>query len=170
MRGLWPPIAALVVAAVLQVGISPHLAIYSVVPNLILLVVVTMALTEGPTAGCVLGFSGGLLLDLLGSGPIGAWALVFCAVGYLSGMLEANLFASGWVLPVTVVLVASLTAEASYATLLAALGTGGPFWSTLARVVVPGALYNTTLAVLVFPWLARFMRQEPSMTVVRRLL
>jgi rod shape-determining protein MreD len=166
----WPAAAALALASILQVSIAPHLAIGSVVPNLMLLVVVTIALTEGPNAGCVVGFFAGLLLDLLGAGPIGLWALVLCVVGYLAGQLEAQMFAHGWLLPVTVVLFASLSAEVAYGIVLSIVGVGDDIWATFGKTMLPGTLYNTVLAVLVYPWLARMLRREPAVTVVRRLL
>ena len=169
MKRSWPKIIALLLAAILQVSIAPHLAIGVVVPNLLLLVVVTLALTEGPNAGCVVGFFAGLLLDLLGAGPIGLWALVLCMVGYLAGLMEANLFAEGWLLPVTVVLLAGLSAEVAYGIMLGVVGVGIDFWSAFVKTMLPGSLYNTVLAILVFPWLARVLRQEKPVRMVRKL-
>ena len=130
----------------------------------------TISLTEGANAGCAAGFFAGLLLDLLGAGPVGLWALVLCVVGYLAGMLEANLFAEGWLLPVTVVFVAGLTAEMAYGFLLSVVGVGSAFWQTFAEIMLPNAVYNTVLAILVYPWLARILRHEPPVRMVRRLL
>jgi rod shape-determining protein MreD len=165
----WPTAAALLGAMILQAGVAPHLAVFGVVPNLLLLVVVTLGLVEGPVAGSVAGFIAGLLLDMLGTAVIGPWALVLCVVGYVAGTLSANMFAEGWLLPVTVVFVASLIAELSYGLLLAVLGVGGPFVLVFTRIVGPAATYNTALAILAYPWLARVLRQSPSMTEFRRL-
>jgi rod shape-determining protein MreD len=169
VRRAWPTVGALVSATFLQVALAPHMSVFGVVPNLLLLVVVTLAFVEGPVAGCASGFVAGAVLDLLGSTVIGPWALVLTVVGYLAGMLTAKLFAEGWLLPVTVVFVASLAAEASYGLVLAILGVGGPFFGALVRIMVPAAVYNTALAVLVYPWLARLLRQDRSMTEFRRL-
>ena len=168
MKQAVPSILALLGAAILQVGVAPHLAIGGVVPNFILLVVVTLAMVEGPTAGCALGFAGGLVLDLLGSGPIGAWALVLCVVGYLTGMLQERLFAEGWLLPVTVVFAASLFAALGYWAVSSIAGEGGAFGATVLRIILPSAIYNTVLAVLIYPWLARLLRREPAVETVRQ--
>ncbi len=169
MKPGWPIVAALVVATILQAGIAPHLAVFGVVPNMFLLVVVTLALVEGPVSGALAGFTAGLLLDMLGSSVIGPWALVLAVVGYVAGTLGARMFAEGWLLPVSVVLAASLLAELSYGILLAVLGMGGPFIVVLTHIVLPAAAYNTALAVVVYPWLARLLRQDPGMTEFRRL-
>lgn len=169
MRPGWPTVAALLVAMFLQASIAPHLAVFGVVPNLFLLVVVTLALVEGPVPGAFAGFTAGVLLDMLGTSVIGPWALVLCVVGYVAGTLNANMFAEGWLLPITVAFMASLLAELSYGLLLAVLGVGGPFVVTLTHIVVPATVYNTALAVLVYPWLARLLRQDPGMTEFRRM-
>lgn len=168
-RGL-PAAGAILVATILQIAIAPRIAIFGVVPNFIFLVVVTLALVEGPVAGCVAGFFGGLLFDLLSTSPIGPYALVLCGVGYVAGMLTANMFAEGWLLPVTVVLMAGLVSEVSYGVLLAVLDVGQGFWMSFVQVMLPGAVYNTILAVLAYPLLARLLRQDRSVMSFKRLV
>jgi rod shape-determining protein MreD len=165
----FPAVVALTVAAILQVSLAPHLAVFGVVPNVIFLVVVTLAFVKGPVAGGVSGFVGGLIFDLIGTSVVGPYALVLSLVGYTTGMLSANLFAEGWVLPVSVVAVASLSAELAYGIVLAVLGLGGTFWRDVITVMVPSALYHTVLAVLAYPWLARILRADRPMRSFRRL-
>ena len=106
MKRWWTTAGALAAAFVLQVMLAPHLAVFGVVPNLFLLVVITLSFVEGPVAGAVAGFAAGLLFDLLGAEPVGAWALVLTVTGYVGGMLQENLFAEGWLAPVTVAIIA----------------------------------------------------------------
>lgn len=169
MRRGVPAALAIMVAAVLQVAIAPHVAIGGVVPNVLLLVVITLAFFEGSEAGLYGGFATGLLLDLLGTGPVGAWALVLAVTGYVSGLVAQNVFAEGWLLPLTVAAVACLLAEGAYAAMLAVLGTSGGFAAALWTRVLPGAVYNAVLALLVYPWLARSLRREPRLTELRRI-
>lgn len=169
MKRWWTTVGALAAAFVLQVMLAPHLSIFGVVPNLLLLVVMTLAFVEGPTAGAVAGFAAGLLLDLLGTAPIGAWALVLTITGYTSGMLQENLFAEGWLAPATVAVVAGLVADTSYLVVLAVVGAGPAFWASLGRVVLPGAVYNAVLVVLAYPWLARFLRSDRTMKSFKRV-
>ena len=164
-----PAALALVVAVLLQIGLAPHLAVFGVVPNVIFLVVVTIALVQGPVAGGVSGLVGGLLFDLLGNAAVGPYALVLTIVGYTAGMLSANMFAEGWLLPVTVVAIASLSAEILHGIVLAVLGSSIPFWTSLLTVMLPAALYHTALAVLSYPLLARVLRTERPMKSFRRL-
>jgi cell shape-determining protein MreD len=140
---------ALLVAAILQVSLAPHIAVFGVVPNFFFLVVVTLA--------------------FIGTSIVGPYALVLSVVGYATGMLSANLFAEGWLLPVTIVAVASLSAELANGIVLAVLGLGATFWRDLVTVMIPSAVYHTVLAVLAYPWLARILRAERPMRSFRRL-
>ncbi len=169
MRRALPSVVAVLAAAVLQAGLAPHLAIRGVVPNVMLLVVVTIALVTGPGRGAAVGFAAGLTFDLLGTVAVGPMALVLTVVGYLAGLLHEAMFAEGWLLPLTVVAVSSLASEVLYGLVLDLIGFGVAFWATLVTKMLPAAMYNTVLALLVYPWLARLLRRERPMKTFRRL-
>ena len=87
----------------------------------------------------------------------------------LAGLLHANMFAEGWLLPVSVVFLASFGAELAYGLLMAVLDVGLPFWSALVRIMLPGAVYNTVLAVLLYPLMTRVLRRDRTVKSFRRL-
>ena len=82
--------AVILLAVVLQVTVFSALSFDGVVPNLALLVVVAAALVRGPEFAAVLGFLGGLAIDL--APPThhvaGRWALALVVVGYLAGRVR----------------------------------------------------------------------------------
>lgn len=156
-------------AVLFQVGVAPYISIGGVVPNFLLLAAVTLAMVEGPAVGAGAGFACGLLFDLLGQGPVGPMAIVLAVTGYVAGLLATNLFAEGWLLPLSVLAAASLASELAYALLLNLLGTPTPFFRALFTLVIPGAVYNTALALLAYPFLARFLRRERPVAEFRRL-
>ncbi len=166
----WLPTALAILAALAaQVALAPHLALGGSVPNLLLLVVVTLAFVRGAGSGLYGGFFAGLALDLIGTGPVGAWAMVLALTGYATGMAAANVFAEGWLLPTTVAALASLVAETAYALHLALLGQGATFWDSLTGRALPEAVYTAVLALLAYPWLVRFLRREPRLTQFGRV-
>lgn len=169
MNRFLPILGALAVATILQAGLAPYMAIGHVVPNFLLIVVVTVALVEGPAPGAGVGFAAGLIFDLLGSGPVGPMVLVLVVIGYLAGLMHDAMFAEGWLLPLTVLAIAALAAEVAYGLILLMLGSGGPFWITFFTKMLPGAVYNTVLALMIYPWLAHFLRRDRPMTTFRRI-
>jgi len=162
-------VLALLAAVILQVAVAPHITIAKVVPNFVLLVVIAVALLQGSRMGTVVGFSAGLIFDLIGTGPIGVAALVFCFVGYISGSLHENMFAEGWRLPVTVAFFASLFAEGMYVLALRLIGENVSVLSALIEVVIPSSIYNGLLAVVSYSLLARILRQDKRVTTFRRI-
>jgi len=169
MKRFVPAAIAVLAALLLQAGLAPYMSIGGVVPDFLLLVVVTFALATGPSEGAGAGFAAGLAFDLLGTGPLGPMALVFTLTGYLAGMLHEFMFAEGWLLPLTVLAVAALLSEVAYTITLVLLGTPVPFWNALFTRMLPGAVYNTALALLIYPWLVRFLGHERPMRTFRRL-
>lgn len=84
--------AAVTLALLLQVSVFPHLAWHGVGPDLVLLVVVGAALVRGPEFAMVLGFAGGVLLDLAPPADhvAGRWALALLVVGYVAGRVAQD--------------------------------------------------------------------------------
>lgn len=83
---------ALFTALVLQVSVLPHFAFRGVVADVVLLVVVAVGLRHGSEAAMVLGFAGGLLLDLVPPADhvAGRWALALLVAGYVSGRVSGR--------------------------------------------------------------------------------
>src|SRR6201989_1007529 len=82
----------LALAVVLQVAVFSVISIDGVVPNLALIVVVAAALVRGPEFAAVLGFLGGLAIDLAPPADhvAGRWALSLVVVGYLAGRVRQD--------------------------------------------------------------------------------
>lgn len=163
------PMLTIVVALVLQVGVAPHIVVAEVQPNLLLLASVTIGMVKGARVGMTSGFTAGLLSDLIGTAPIGAAALVFCLVGFVAGSVKDNMFADGWVVPILVAFVAGLSAEVGYMTLLGVVGESGLTVGGVTSRASASALYTCAVALITYPWVARFLRWERPMTMFRRV-
>lgn len=73
------------VAALLQVVIVSSLVVAGGAPDLLLVVVVSLALLRGSIPGAVLGFVGGLVVDLVTLGALGVSSLVLTLAGFWAG-------------------------------------------------------------------------------------
>jgi rod shape-determining protein MreD len=97
-------VRGLIGAAVVAVAVALQLAVADRIifpggtgPDLVLLTVAALALATGPMAGAVLGFCGGLALDVAPPAGhlVGQDALVFCLIGYACGLLASGPGAEG---------------------------------------------------------------------------
>lgn len=160
------------VAVILQVSLFPYLAWDGVVPNLVLLVVAGAALTRGAQSGMVLGFVGGLVLDLAPPADhvAGRWALALVLVGYVVGRLRNDVpgLASR---PTAVQVVLAVAAGSFVGTsvfalsglLLRDLAADVP---SLLQVIGIGVLWDVLLTPFVLPAVMKlFTALEPNRVV-----
>lgn len=148
-----------VVAAVLQSTIlaDSRLQAFGSAPSLVVLVVMGAVRYMEPEPAVLLGFTAGLLVDLLGGQPIGMWALVLTVVAYVTLRLrdaadDGPLVIAAGVFGIT------LLAGALWVVLGTILGLkplADP--STIRRVVLP-AVYNVVLAAAVLPGVTWLMK------------
>jgi rod shape-determining protein MreD len=130
--------ALVATALILQLSVLDVLPLPGgIAPDLVLLVVVAIALTSGPLPGLVTGFSAGLALDLAppASHAIGAYALVFCLVGYLCGRAAGAIDRSAF-LPLAAMALGVVGGSVLYAVVGVTFGEPG-VTSAAARNVLP---------------------------------
>lgn len=154
--------AILLLGFILQVALAPNISIGGVSPNFLLLAVIAAGMVNGPNSGAVIGFLSGLTLDMIGIGPIGLWALVFSALGYLTGLIDRNLYAEGGLLPITVIVITSVLTEFSYLVVSKMFGMSNPFFSSLLAHSLPTSLYTAFFGILLMPLLSRLMRSDSN--------
>lgn len=77
--------AVVFVAALLQVVIVSSLVIAGGAPDVLLVVVVALGLLRGAIPGAVLGFVGGVVVDLVTLGTLGVTSLVLTLAGFWAG-------------------------------------------------------------------------------------
>lgn len=149
--------ALVILALAVQSTVLSYATILGVIPQVVLVVVMCLAFTDGERVGLVAGFFAGLLQDFqLPAGSIvGLYALVYTLVGYSVGLLrEMTTPDSVWT-PVVTVAAATAVVEGSYAMLAILMGQEWVGIVFTAKVIGLVVLYNTLLTPLVFPVVRR---------------
>ncbi|MFF4815235.1 rod shape-determining protein MreD [Kitasatospora sp. NPDC001309] len=150
------PVSAVLIllGLILQVSVFGRLQLPGATPDILLLVVVGLAMVYGPTGGCLVGFSAGLLADLAppSDHAIGRYALVLCLMGYAAGLLRPEhgrqRSVSGALL---VVGAAAIASTLLYALVGALVGDTAARHVGLGGLVVSALLYDLLLAPFVVP-------------------
>ena len=165
-RVLRPVVIAIVivVAVTLQISLFNHLSLSGVVPDLALIVVIAAALVRGPEFAAVLGFLGGLAIDL--APPVdhvaGRWALALVLVGYVAGLMRQDSRSSATTVVATVA-ASSFIGTSVYALSGVVLGDAAVSSGDVVRVVVVALLWDVLLTPLVLPAVMRLLtRLEPA--------
>jgi len=158
MGRLSTTVCTILAALLLQIMFGSAFAVAGVTPNIVMVAVILIAFVRGSTEGTIVGFIAGLALDFLGAVIVGPMALTLTITGFVAGIIREQVFAGGWLLPMTVLGFASLASETVYLLLLIALGTPIGFFSSFFGTVLPSTLYAVVIAVIVFKPVTKFLR------------
>ncbi len=152
----------LVLAITAQTALFPLLPTAWFRPDLVLLVVVGVALSEGPLSGLRVGFVGGLLTDLLTTlSPAGITTLVLTVVGFVVGSVRPYLATSSLTAPLIVAFSAGLIGTAATGTLALLLGDERVSAAMLLQASFAVAVFNVVLAPLALPLVHRLFERFP---------
>ena len=138
-------------------------------PELLLLLTVALAMTEGPTVGAVAGFTTGLATDVVLQLPQGLNALTFTIAGYVVGRVRAQLQRPSAWLPIVMVTATTFASVLFYGGFSFLLGQETPSALRVLRQAGLAAAYNALLTPFVFP-LTRGLatRLRPQLSEVMR--
>lgn len=158
-----PLIAA---ACLLQATAAARFKIYGVKPDLVLLLVVIGTLVYGSRPGLVWAFFGGLGLDIFSGGPMGSSSLALMAASLVAGFGHRTLSRFNIFVPLVAIAVGTLVYAGAYLGILAVLQYLDvthhqvPLFATVQNVVVPAIVYNTTIMVILIPFLNRIPESQ----------
>lgn len=69
----------------LQSAVFPHIALAGVVPDILMILVVSVGFSRGRTPGLLVGLAAGLLVDFTYGDFVGLFAILYMFIGYLVG-------------------------------------------------------------------------------------
>jgi rod shape-determining protein MreD len=140
-------------AVFLQATLSPLVEISGVHPDLVLVLVIGWVILRGLEEGLVWAVFGGLSLDVLSGAPFGVFTLSLVVVALITGLFYGRIFGSSIILPVSLSFPLSFAFNASGLLLLMILGRPIDWNAAFFNILLPAAIFNTLVMVLVFPLL-----------------
>ena len=156
-------LVAVLIAIVIQTTVfAPgRIQPLGVAPALVTLVVIAISREVESEYLLLIGFTAGILMDLIGSGTLGLWAMTLTAVAYAAGRLKHR-FSEGPAYIAGVVFGLTVASQFLYVLLGTLFGQGtlsepGVFW----KIVLPG-VWNLILAVPVFWLLGKAFKTQRS--------
>lgn len=156
--------AGLIVLSILMKTIVlPTFAIGTFRPDVLVIVVVAVALMEGPDTGIRVGFAAGLVQDLVSGGAalVGLGALVMMAVGYAAGRSRPYLVAAEQVGSLVLCGVLAAAATLASGVLGRMFGVIDPSWGRILLATLVVGLYSAAVSPLVVRPTRTLMKQFP---------
>lgn len=135
---------------VLQSVSVQAISLGGVVPNLILILVVSTAFFRGSTVGLLTGFLCGLLQDFLFGNVLGFYAMAYMCVGYFCGFAHKEFYDYNLKLPLTLIAAADLLYSFIVYGFLFLIRGRLNFGYYLTKVILPEIVYTTLAAVAVY--------------------
>ena len=147
-----------VASVLLQVMVSPSIALFGVQPNFIAAFALVVAVSSPGAPGAVLPFVLGLLFDLLGTGPVGGMAFLLVVVGHAAGSVLEQIDDRTAPVELLVFLLGVLVVESLYGLLLIAAGFPVGIGEAMVYRALPCTLYDGVAGLLMYPIVSHLLR------------
>ncbi len=137
-------------AALLELTVSPYVRVGDAHPHLVLALAVVVTVAVGIEEGLTWAFVGGVVLDVLAQRPLGSSAFALLVSVGITAVIGRFLVRLRPIAPILIVLPVSLFYSMTLFVLFGALR--GPIpTSDPIGVLLPGAIYDTVVAIVVGP-------------------
>ncbi len=159
-------IPLILIMGLLQSSAAARLEVRGVKPDLVLLVLLVGTILYGTRYGLIWAFIGGIALDVFSGGPMGASSLALMAAALVAGLGHRTLSRYNVFVPLGTALVGTIVYGVVYLatlTILDQLSVANRvtvLLPTLQYVVIPAALYNTILMLIIIPFMNRLPESQ----------
>jgi rod shape-determining protein MreD len=151
-------LAALAFATVvIQQAAIAQISIFGVSADLGPLVVMSVGLLAGSMAGAIMGFSTGLLVDIVLFQTLGVTSLLYIVIGYWSGRVRELLDPAHGLVPLAMGAGATAVAGFGMALIQFLLGVDAPVSVLLLQQIFITILVNTLIALPVYHLVRRIL-------------
>ena len=141
----------LILCFLLQTSLFSFMRISGVVPNCLLILVITVAYTRGQISALVTGFFAGILLDLCFSETVGFCAILYMIVAFLSGFANKIYYERDYFVPGALVLTGELIYSFMYYILFFLLRGKLELHTYFIFTILPRMLYTILVSLALYP-------------------
>ena len=141
---------SVLICFLLQCSFFDYFTMADVVPNLLIIMTASIAILEGPAAGCIAGFACGLLLDLTFGSVLGLYGLGYLLTGFLTGYTNRLFYKEDIALPLVTIVAADILVNL-YTFVIGFLIRGRlSLWFYFRRIILPEAAYTLIAALFIY--------------------
>ena len=140
----------LIVNFIFQSTLLQLVEIRGVIPDTMIIIIVSYALLRGQNTGMAVGFAAGLIYDIFFGNSLGFYALVGLLTGLICGTSSKTFYRENYVMPVLLSFLANcIIGMAVYVTSFLFKNDYNVFYYAF-NVVLPQAVYTGAAAVLIY--------------------
>lgn len=143
----------LVILFLLQSTVMPAFSLAGVVPDLLLILVITVAYTRGRVPGMLTGLIAGLLTDACFGEMLGLCALIYLCIGYLAGYSKKIYEERDYMLPLLMIIAGEFLYSFAYYIAHFLLRSRTEFGFYFLHLILPRMVYTIFAAAFLYPLL-----------------
>lgn len=140
----------IILCFVIQSSMFHYIALAGIMPNLLLILVVSTAYMRGKMPGLLVGFFSGLLVDFVFGNLIGLYALLYMLIGYCIGYVHRYYSNEDYTLPILLIAAGDFVYGFFYYVIEFLLRGRLNFLYYLRRFIVPEIIYTVAVSILLF--------------------
>ena len=147
----------------LQCTVFRALAFGGIVPNLLIVLTASFGFMRGERTGLLIGFFGGLLVDIFFGEVIGFYSLLYMYIGYLNGKFTTIFYPEDIKLPITLILCSDFVYGITCYVILFLLRGRFDFQYYLIHIILPEIVYTIVVTLFLYPiilWVNQLERTE----------
>ena len=141
----------LILCFLLQTSLFSFMRISGVVPNCLLILVITVAYTKGQISAMVTGFFAGMILDLCFSETVGFCAILYMIVAFLAGFSHKIYYERDYFIPGALVISGELLYSFLYYVLFFLLRGKLELHTYFIYTILPRMLYTILVSLALYP-------------------
>lgn len=139
----------------LQTTLFRAISLGGIVPNLLLIIVVSAGIMSGESYGLTTGFFCGLLCDIFFGSFLGFYALLYLYIGFVNGLFHRSFFAGNYVLPISLLIGSDLFYGMACYLLMFLFRSRFALAYYFMHRILPEMIYTIVAALLFYPLILR---------------
>ena len=139
----------------MQCTVFRALAFGGIVPNLLIVLTASFGFMRGEKTGLLIGFFGGLLVDIFFGSVIGFYALIYMYIGYTNGKFSAIFYPEDIKLPISLILGSDFFYGMICYVILFLLRGKFDFSYYLVHIILPEMVYTVVVTLFLYPVILR---------------
>lgn len=140
----------IILSYLLQASVFTHFELAGVVPDMLLILVCSVAYTEGRNAGILTGFFSGLVIDCTYGSFIGLFALIYMSIGYLCGFGNKIYKSESYTFPYILIGCSEFIYNLAYYFCFMVMKGNLNFGYYFVAYIVPRIIYTVFISILVY--------------------
>lgn len=140
----------IIICFVIQSSLYQFVSLARVMPNLLLILVVSNAYMRGRMTGMVIGFFSGLLIDILFGNVIGLYAMLLLLIGYLVGLANKIYSRDDFTLPLIFIALSNFVYQFLYYIFEFLLRGKLDFFYYFRSLILPEIIYTVAAATIIY--------------------